>query len=198
MGLLHTRLVFARRAIETAEITAPACGGKTATPSCEWCELHSPAAGMSWKEIGRRFPARSDRHDPYERRIPGEETWAEMYARVGVALQRLPHDHPGGLVVGVCHGGVIGASFVALGHAPVSAGRLTSRKLRTPRSRSGGGRAATGDSFVSMTARTSPADALMVDVVVRPDHRGKSPPSSEKGPWRPVGRVDGRRCRGIP
>jgi probable phosphoglycerate mutase len=47
--------------------------------------------------------------------MPGAETWAEFYVRAGSRLRRIADDHPGESVVVICHGGVVGASFVALG-----------------------------------------------------------------------------------
>ena len=53
------------------------------------------------------------------RRAPGAETWAEFFVRAGARLRRIADDHPGERVVVVCHGGIIGASFVALGDVPI-------------------------------------------------------------------------------
>jgi broad specificity phosphatase PhoE len=46
--------------------------------------------------------------------------------RAGARLRRVADDHPGERVVVVCHGGIIGASFVALGGLSIqSVGGLT-------------------------------------------------------------------------
>ena len=104
------------RAIETAELIAPAVGEIEALQECEWCEIHpGEAEGLSWDEVNERWPNRGTPFDPFARRMPGGETWAEFNVRAGVRLRRVADEHPGERVVVVCHGGVIGASFVALG-----------------------------------------------------------------------------------
>jgi broad specificity phosphatase PhoE len=104
------------RAIETAAIIAPALGGPAPIAECDWCEIHAgEAEGLTYEEFQKRFPAIGHPDDPFLRRIPGGETWAEFSARVGGRLQRVAHEHPGMRVVVVGHGGTVGASFVALG-----------------------------------------------------------------------------------
>ena len=44
--------------------------------------------------------------------------------RAGGRLRRIAHEHPGERVVVVCHGGIIGASFVALGNLPDPRGNV--------------------------------------------------------------------------
>jgi probable phosphoglycerate mutase len=104
------------RTIETAAIIGPALGGPAPLEECDWCEIHAgEAEGLTYEEFQERFPAFGHPDDPFRRRIPGGETWAEFSARVGARLQRVARDHPGERVVVVGHGGTIGASFVALG-----------------------------------------------------------------------------------
>jgi broad specificity phosphatase PhoE len=70
--------------------------------------------------------------DPFRTSIPGAETWAEFSVRAGARLRRVANDHPGARVVVVCHGGVIGASFVALGDVPIrQATTLTRETVNT-------------------------------------------------------------------
>jgi broad specificity phosphatase PhoE len=108
------------RAIETAAIIQPATGAPTATSDCEWCEIHAGEAdGMTWQELRQRYPVPDDGDNPFRRRAPGMETWAEFYARVGGRLIRAADEHPGESVVVVGHGGTIGAGFVALGDASI-------------------------------------------------------------------------------
>lgn len=107
------------RAIQTAEILAEVLPGSFLS-HCDWCESHpGDAAGVSWGEFGQRFPTRGDSPDPFERRIPGGESWAEFFARSGERLRRLAHDDAGKQVVVVTHGGLIGASFVAFADVPI-------------------------------------------------------------------------------
>ena len=61
----------------------------------------------------------------------GAETWAEFYVRGRQAgCAAIADEHPGERVVVVCHGGIIGASFVALGDQRASA---TSRRVSPTR-----------------------------------------------------------------
>jgi probable phosphoglycerate mutase len=104
------------RAIETAEIIAPALGGLEVRPECDFCEGHpGEADGLTWQELDERFPVERDwRNDT--RRAPGWETWKEMGDRVAGALESLVQRHPGETVVVACHGGVIAhAMFHYLG-----------------------------------------------------------------------------------
>lgn len=111
------------RAIETADIIGPALGPAPRTAECDWCEIHAgDAEGLAWDEFETRFPPASDRFDPFERRMPGSETWAEFFARAGARLRRVTHEHEGERVVVVGHGGIVGASFVALGDASIADG----------------------------------------------------------------------------
>jgi broad specificity phosphatase PhoE len=102
------------RAVETTEILAPALGGVSAHQECEWCEIHAgEAEGQTWAALREQYPLLESR-DPFVRRFPGSETWAEFAVRAGARLRRIAEDHPGERVVVVCHGGIIGASFIAL------------------------------------------------------------------------------------
>lgn len=111
------------RAIETAEIIAPALGGLEVHTDCDLCELHSgdDIDGMTWAEADARAAEwRNGRDfDPFHPWSPEAESWAEFASRVGRRLHRLAHDHPGETVVVACHGGVIDSSFRALGHVPI-------------------------------------------------------------------------------
>ena len=107
------------RAVETTEILAPALGGVAAQQECEWCEIHAgEAEGQTWDDLRARYPLLGSR-DPFVRRFPGSETWAEFSVRAGARLRRIADDHEGERVVVVCHGGIIGASFIALGNVPI-------------------------------------------------------------------------------
>jgi broad specificity phosphatase PhoE len=108
------------RAIETSEIIAPALGEATPQRECAWCEIHAgDAEGLTWEEFRERYPVNGDPADPFRTRAPGAESWAEFYVRAGTRLRRIANEHPGECVVVICHGGIIGASFVALGDLPI-------------------------------------------------------------------------------
>lgn len=107
------------RAVETTEILAPVLGGVAAQQECEWCEIHAgEAEGRTWDDLRARYPL-LDSRDPFVRRFPGSETWAEFSVRAGARLRRIADEHEGERVVVVCHGGIIGASFIALGNVPI-------------------------------------------------------------------------------
>jgi broad specificity phosphatase PhoE len=115
------------RAIETSEIIAPALGDAKPSQECAWCEIHAgEAEGLTWEVFRERYPVIGDVNDPFRSGAPGMESWAEFYVRAGARLRRVAHDHPGERVVVIAHGGIIGASFVALGDVPIgSATALT-------------------------------------------------------------------------
>jgi probable phosphoglycerate mutase len=140
--LLHTnelgdvRSVFTSvlpRAIETAEIIGGALGEIRPTQECDWCEIHpGEAEGLTWEQFRERYATESWLANPFQRRMPGAETWAEFYVRAGARLRRVADEHPGEKVVVVCHGGIIGASFVALADIGMRhAGRLMAECVNT-------------------------------------------------------------------
>jgi probable phosphoglycerate mutase len=108
------------RAIETAQIIAPALGEAMPQRECDWCEIHAgEAEGLTWDELRERYPSFGDPHDLFKRRTPNGESWAEFAVRAGARLRRIAEEHEGERVVVVCHGGIIGASFVALGEVSI-------------------------------------------------------------------------------
>ena len=122
------------RAIETAELIAPALGDEPIVIDPDVGE-HDPGPEYD----GLTFEAFIDRHglpdwegDPHEVRFPGGETLAEFHHRVGRGAP--PHrcattmGRPSSIV---CHGGVIDAAFRSLLRLPAlgrsSCGRSTPR-----------------------------------------------------------------------
>ena len=96
------------RAIETAEILAPALGVADIDRHCDFCEHHpGEGDGLPWATFDDRYPHPAEAWSPDHRRDPGGETWNEMAARVATGLDRLVEQHAGGTVVLACHGGVI-------------------------------------------------------------------------------------------
>jgi probable phosphoglycerate mutase len=97
------------RAIETAEILAPAVGGLDAIRDCDLCEMHpGEVEGLSWDDVAGRG------WGPGMTVPDGAETWEEFEARVAGALRRYAEEHAGGTIVAAVHGGVIGHSWRAL------------------------------------------------------------------------------------
>lgn len=96
------------RAVETAEILAPALGQPEIVRDCTFCEHHpGEGDGLPWREYDELYPHPAEGWHPDVRRDPGGETWNEMAARVRSGFDRLVADHPGETVVVACHGGVI-------------------------------------------------------------------------------------------
>jgi broad specificity phosphatase PhoE len=109
-----------QRTIDTANVIAPALGELEHQRECDWCEIHpGEAEGLTWSEFEAKYPGFPERDDPFRRRSPEAETWAEFAVRAGARLRRVADEHEGQRVVVVCHGGIVGASFVALGDLPL-------------------------------------------------------------------------------
>lgn len=95
------------RAVETAEILAPALRGVDIEQDCDFCESHpGEGDGLEYDEFDRRWPA-PERWSPEVARDPGGETYAQMSERVARRLDALVERHPGETVVVACHGGVV-------------------------------------------------------------------------------------------
>ncbi|MGH9043085.1 MAG: histidine phosphatase family protein [Acidimicrobiia bacterium] len=108
------------RAIETAEIIAPAIGGLVAKQDCDLCEIHpGEADGLPWEEFRARYIPEDTPRSPYKAWSPGGESWATFLARVGTTLGEVALRHSGETVVVVCHGGIIEGSFAAFGNQPL-------------------------------------------------------------------------------
>jgi probable phosphoglycerate mutase len=111
------------RAIETAEILAPALGGLPVVQDCDVCEQHpGEGDGLSWQEFESRYRPEGWRFDPYEPIAPGGESVAEFNARVARTLTRLADENRGGTVVVACHGGVVSASMITFLGLPFHGG----------------------------------------------------------------------------
>jgi len=123
------------RAIETAEVLAPALAGAGDRPGviteCGLCELHpGEADGLTWGEFTERFGTLDWDTDPTQPIAPGGESWTGFVNRVSGALDTVAAAHRGELVVVACHAGVVEASLLA--KLPVAGGRDGARlQLRT-------------------------------------------------------------------
>ena len=111
------------RAIETAEIIAPAVGKGSLdiVQECGVCEIHpGEGDGLTWAEFDARFGRpKLTQADRFREWAPGAESWAHFIARVGTALVEIAGRHEGELAVVACHGGVVEASFIAFGGMPM-------------------------------------------------------------------------------
>jgi broad specificity phosphatase PhoE len=129
------------RAIETAELVAPALAGRDTdgnlaprlvpVTECGLCELHpGDADGLSWEQFSDRFGTLDWDVDPDQPIAPHGESWTGFVNRVAVTLDTIVDRHPGQLVVVACHAGVIEASLLA--KVPVAGGLDGARlQLRT-------------------------------------------------------------------
>jgi 2,3-bisphosphoglycerate-dependent phosphoglycerate mutase len=108
------------RAIETAEILAPALGGLEVVVDEGFGE-HDPGPeldGMPFDEYIDRFGMPDWSGDPHRELFACGETTAEFHLRVGAALSRALRQHAGGTIVASCHGGVVDAAFRQLLNTP--------------------------------------------------------------------------------
>ena len=128
------------RAIETAELIAPALGDPPVVVEDGFGE-HDPGEdcdGLTFEEFLERHGMPDWESDPYAVTFPGGETIAELHHRVGRAVSRVVARHAGETVVVCCHGGVINA--------------ILRQALRVP---------STGD-FELFTTNTSITELLLV------------------------------------
>ncbi|HET7487622.1 MAG TPA: histidine phosphatase family protein [Acidimicrobiales bacterium] len=123
-GELAADLLYAStlpRAVETADIIAPALGGLAVEQEEALCELHpGEADGLTWEEFRARYTWPGEGASYYRPMAPGAESWAQFIVRAGSALSRLAAAHTGATVVLACHGGVVESSFRALGQLSVA------------------------------------------------------------------------------
>lgn len=110
------------RAIETAELIAPALGDAPVVIDDGFGE-HDPGPdcdGLTFEEFLGRHGMPDWDSEPFAVTFPGGETIAELHHRVGEALHRVTSRHPGETVVICCHGGVINAILRWVLHAAPS------------------------------------------------------------------------------
>ncbi|MDQ3305008.1 MAG: histidine phosphatase family protein [Actinomycetota bacterium] len=133
-GLVVDRLLASTlpRAVETAELLAPALGGLVVSQDPELVELEpGECDGLSWDDYQARYHV-DMRADPYAELSPGGESVAGFLLRIGRALHRIAVDHPGQTVVVACHGGVIDGSLACF--LGVAVQRAADLDLRTTNS----------------------------------------------------------------
>lgn len=99
------------RALETANIIAPAIGSLSVSVDSGWGE-HDPGPdcdGMTYDEFIERFGVPRWDGDPHDVVYPGGETISQFHDRVMESLRRTVRQHEGGTIVVACHAGVIDA-----------------------------------------------------------------------------------------
>ncbi len=100
------------RAIETAEIIAPALGFDAVPRDCDLCEVHTGEAdGVDWSEYDARFGPLDMHAEPDTPFAPGGDSWNSFHARVDATMWRLAEEHVGRTVMAVSSAGVIAASL---------------------------------------------------------------------------------------
>lgn len=96
------------RAMSTAEVIAGALGREVVVePAFGEHDPGPDCDGLPFSDFVDRFGVPDWESDPHTVTFPGGETIAEFDLRVGAVFSRTVHEHRGGTVVIVCHGGVI-------------------------------------------------------------------------------------------
>ena len=146
------------RAVQTAEIVAPALDGIEVQRDCDFCESHpGEGDGLDVDEFDRRWPMPAQ-WTPDSRRDPGSESFTEMNERVIRRLNVLVEQHPDETVVVACHGGVVIHSvFRWLGVDPAG---QASRAWLNPRN----------SSLTEWRFGSGPSWALPIELVRYNDH----------------------------
>ncbi|CAB4890299.1 unannotated protein [freshwater metagenome] len=101
------------RALETAEIIAPALGALP-IEIVEGFGEHDPGVecdGLSFDEFVARYGSRDWESDPFNVGFPGGETLASFHLRVGEAISQTMRRYEGKTIVVACHGGVVDAAL---------------------------------------------------------------------------------------
>jgi len=101
-----------KRARQTAEIIAPALGLAILYDD-EVQELRDGVGeGMHIEEYRAKFGEVNFRETPFRQVAPDGENWGQFVLRAATALDRFIRENEGKTIVIVCHGGIIGDSFL--------------------------------------------------------------------------------------
>jgi broad specificity phosphatase PhoE len=107
------------RALETAQIIAPALGVSAVCHERDLCEIHTGEAdAMAWREYGSRYGSFDMESEPERTFAPGGDSWRTFHERVDRILKRIAAEFSDRTVVAVCHAGVIMASLRVLFDIP--------------------------------------------------------------------------------
>jgi probable phosphoglycerate mutase len=114
------------RAVQTAEILAPALGDLPIEQRCSLCERHvGDADGMTWKVYEETYGTLKPGDDPHREMAPGGgESWVGFLDRAEEGLRQVMAAHPGELIVVAGHGGVIATSLIRFLELPDHGGSL--------------------------------------------------------------------------
>ena len=110
------------RAIETAELLAPAFGGIEVQQRHELRE-HDPGEldAMTWADAAQRYRMVDFDSEPDLPVGPGGESLTAFHTRARAAIESLGDAHDGQTVVVACHGGIVAAAVGLVFGLPVSA-----------------------------------------------------------------------------
>jgi probable phosphoglycerate mutase len=101
-----------KRARQTAKIIAPALALPIVLDD-EVQELRDGVGeGMHVEEYRTKYGQVNFRETPFRQVAPAGENWGQFVLRVSTALDRIVREHEGKTTIIVCHGGVIGVSFL--------------------------------------------------------------------------------------
>ena len=101
-----------KRARQTTEIIAPALQLPIVLDD-EVQELRDGVSeGMHEEEYKAKYGEVNFRETPFRQVAPAGENWGQFVLRASTALDRIIRENEGKTIVIVCHGGVIGVSFV--------------------------------------------------------------------------------------
>ena len=67
---------------------------------------------MPIEEYRTKFGEVNFRETPFSQRVPEGENWGQFVLRAATALDRIIREYEGKTIMIVCHGGVIGVSFL--------------------------------------------------------------------------------------
>lgn len=110
------------RAVETAELLAPALGRPDIVQDCGLCTWHTPAHadGKLWSAFRQESGlAGGGVYRPFEQ---GNESWSELVGRTGRALEQIAARHARHTVVVVAHAETVTSSLIVFGSLPLSLG----------------------------------------------------------------------------
>lgn len=121
-GRVHSEVLLASvlpRAIETAQIIAPALGLEAIRQECDLCEIHTGEADdLTWTEYATRYGSFNMESEPERVFAPGGESWMTFHQRVLKMCRQIAAEFTDQTVVAVCHAGVIMASIRVLFGVP--------------------------------------------------------------------------------
>ena len=120
------------RAIETAEIIAPALGLDIGGHDADLCEVDpGEADGLTWAEYGLHHGSFDMEGEPDRIFAPAGESWNSFHDRVHRTLVRFAEEYADQTVLAVCHAGVIIASLRILLDMPPAGGATQLRPTNT-------------------------------------------------------------------